>query len=111
MKTEKKVQYATYLGVAIFLYFLVVKPLIINRILLNNNHSYTKGKIIGIESAVNGGPDYVFTYRIKNKNHRRSFSKDTRYEVNIGDCYWIKYYPRNPKIIRILLNKPAVCDE
>lgn len=89
------------------LYLVVLRPMVINPYLLSNNFAFTEAKIISKEGAVNGGPDYNFTYTANGKEYKGFFSEDTRYNTKVGDCYWIKYYPPNPKNAKIYLDHPC----
>ena len=84
--------------------------MIINKLLLNRNQNYTYCKIISEEGAVNGGPDYYIVYYVDGKECKGFISQDSRYNIRVGDCYEIKYYPPNPNICELNLDRPVKCE-
>ena len=88
-------------------YFLAIKPLIVNKILLSRNYAFTCAIVISKEGAVNGGADFNIVYNVNNVKYKQFFSKDSRYDVHVGDSYWVKYYPPDPDIGKIYLDIPC----
>ena len=109
MEIKKAVNWFTYLMVAIGIYFFVVKPMIINKYLLATNSVSTYGKVIKKQGTARGGPDYIFVYKVAGKEYQGFFAEDTRYNVEIGDCFVVNYYVKNPSIASIDLDDKTNC--
>ena len=92
------------------IYYFLLKPMVINSLLLDNNNALVKGKIFKIENVAEGGPVYFFNYYIHNKKYIGEVASDTRFPVNIGDCFWVKYYPPDPSIYSVRIEVPETCD-
>ena len=92
------------------MFFIFIKPMIINHVILNGNSLRIKGKVMIKENSAEGGPDFRIFFYVNNKKYVGYLTYDTRYSINVGDCFWVEYYPKNPNVNRVLIDEPVSCD-
>jgi hypothetical protein len=90
-----------------FLIFLIIKRYIIDENKLTSNYKLTEAIIYKISYPVDGGPDADFQYIVNKKLYKgyKPFDPTTQ-KITVGNKFVLKYYPPNPKIAKILLDKP-----
>ena len=87
--------------------FLIIKRYISEESKLQSSHKLTIATIFKISYPVDGGPDADFQYCVNGSMYRDFVGfNPKRYKIEVGTKYMLKYYPANPKIARILLDKP-----
>ena len=89
------------------LLFVVLKRYVFDQNKLDSNHRFSVATIYNISYPVEGGPIAKFQYCINQvvyKNYK-SFNS-FKQKISIGDKFLLKYYPPDPNIARILLDKP-----
>ena len=94
-------------AMVIILLFIFIKRYVYEDNLLIENYQYTEATIYKISYPVDGGPDTEFKYIVNNIEYKDYIPFDSRYsKPKVGDKYVLKYYPPNPKIARLLYEKP-----
>ena len=105
----KIIKYATIAILIVAAYFGVIKPIIINKLLLNSNNDYAVGKVVSKSIVAEGGPIFEFAFTVENVEYIGTFGATSDFKTNIGDCYRVKYYPPNPNICTIDLKHSVLC--
>jgi len=97
---------AAFVMVGIIL-FVVIKRYVFDGDKLSSNYKYTVAIVYRISYPADGGPDADFQYCVNNVIYKNftSFNPDKQ-KVSVGDKFPLKYYPPNPKIARVFLDKP-----
>ncbi|MBO9682935.1 MAG: hypothetical protein J7502_09755 [Flavisolibacter sp.] len=97
---------AAFLMVGIIL-LVVIKRYIFDADKLSSNYRYTVATIYKISYPADGGPDADFHFCVNHVTYKNftSFNSDKQ-KVSVGDKFLLKYYPPNPKIARVFLDKP-----
>ena len=99
-----KIAAITMLGVMLFIF---IKRYVYEDNLLIKSYQYTEATVYKISYPVDGGPDANFKFIVNNIEYKDYILFDSRYpKIKVGDKYMVKYYPSNPKIVRLLLDKP-----
>ena len=88
----------------LLLFFLIIKGTIINEVLLNRNSRYTICTVYEVEAAATGSPHARMNYQYKGKMYKGFFEVDKIDKNLIGRRYFIKFYPKNPKISKVLFD-------
>ena len=91
----------------VFLLFLGIKRYIIDENKLDTNYKITEAIIYKISYPADGGPDADFQYIVNKKvyNGYKPFDPTVQ-KIKVGNKFLLKYYPPNPKIAKIFLDKP-----
>lgn len=92
--------------VVAFLLFIAIKRYVIEDNKLVNNHEFTEAKIFEITNGSEGSPVAEFQFTVKGKLYKSYYTEDNFNQIKIGEKYLLKYYPPDPNIARILLDKP-----
>lgn len=87
------------------LYFVIVKPVIINPYLLRNNHRFTIGQIIKIEEVAEGNPAATYIFNVNGKEYKGNLSMPSYQDFNVGEKYFIMFYVKNPQNSSILIHE------
>ncbi len=105
LKREIKNRDITLVIVAIIIVGLIIMNIRENH-LLEKEHRYTIGKIYEIRGTSSGYcPHYI--YYVNGKKYDGSMAVEYPDYNIIGKRYVVKFYPPNPDICNILLNKPV----
>ncbi len=102
-----------YLWVLIFFfffYFLIVRPWERER-KLKRSSSYTIAKFIKKESVVEGGAMYTYVFYVEKIEYTDQITEDSRYDMKVGNCYDLKYYPPDPSCHELEYETPVDCNE
>lgn len=88
------------------LLFMIIKRYLFDKNKLESNHKFTIAEVYQISYPVDGGPDADFIYCVNNKRYKDFTSINTyAHKIKKGDLFLLKYYPPDPKISRIILDK------
>ena len=87
--------------------FIILKRYFFDETKLRSNYKFTIATVYKISYPVDGGPDADFQYCVNQVIYKNYTSFNiTLQKISIGNRFLLKYYPPNPKIARILLDKP-----
>lgn len=91
------------------LLFLFAKRYIVDDGKLNTQYRITVALVYEISYPVDGGPDAKYEYCVNHQIFKsyESFNNQ-RQKIKVGDKFLLKYYPLNPKIARIIFEKPVL---
>ncbi len=89
------------------LIFVVVKRNVVDESKLESNFKFSNAVVYNIFIPVDGDPLAEFKYIVDSVVYKGqvSFNPFVK-KILIGNKFLIKYYPPNPKISRIFLDKP-----
>ncbi len=89
----------------IIILLLIVIKNIYNNKSLEKSSNYTIGNVISIKPNGNAGYRIYFTYKVNNNTYE-AYGGIYEYNKNlIGEKYFVKFSPSNPKNCKILLDK------
>jgi len=89
------------------LFFVVIKRYVFDESKLNSNYQFTQAIVYRISYPSEGGPDADFKYCVNQIEYKGYISFNPKQQkITVGRKFLLKYYPPNPNIARILLNKP-----
>lgn len=107
MKNSSIDKIAAFFMVGLIL-FIFIKRYVYEDNLLIENYQFAEATVYKISYPVDGGPDAEFKFTVNNIEYKDYKQFDSRYpKIKVGDKYMVKYYPNNPKIVRLLLDKPV----
>jgi len=90
-----------------FLLFILIKRNIIDENKIESNFKFSEAVIYKIFYPVDGGPDAEFQYTVNKKIYKNRVTfNPINQKITVGNKFLLKYYPPNPNISRILLDKP-----
>lgn len=93
----------------IILLFLVLKRYVFDDGKLNSQYKFTQAIVYKISYPSDGGPDAEFKFCVDQIEYKSYILfNPTQQKVTVGKNFLLKYYPPNPKIARILLDKPLL---
>jgi len=83
-----------------------IKTQIIDKKRLESNYKFTIAVITYFDGSAEGCPNVNYTFKVNNKLFEQSIGNcGGEYDyINIGDRYYVKYYPKDPMNGDILLD-------
>lgn len=105
MKTVNRIAALLMIG---FIIFILIKRHVFEDNKLAIEHKLTVATVYEIVYPVDGGPDAKFEYcvnQIKYKGYKMINTIKPQ-KVSVGTKFLLEYYPPDPKIARIQLDKP-----
>jgi hypothetical protein len=97
-----------FVGLFIFITLSVwFYQLVIEEYLLKQDHRYTIGIILKITPNIDSGPDATYYFRFNGVYQEEFISINTRPFVQVGQRYYVKFYPHCLSISRIETDKPV----
>ncbi|GGH71101.1 hypothetical protein HNQ91_003158 [Filimonas zeae] len=89
------------------MFFLAVKRYVFDDGKLRSNRRFTIATVYRISYPAEGGPDADYQYCVNQVTYKNSASISTQKpQPVVGDKFLLKYYPPDPQVARILLDKP-----